>query len=59
MNDIEMFQDIEEHKLNNEIEEYNLLIKCYHYRFIEFNKNKSEKFKKEYIKKFKYWGNYF
>jgi hypothetical protein len=56
-NDINMFQDLED--MNKRGIEFKMLFKCYFFRFIEFDKEKSEKCKEEYINKFNCWGNYY
>jgi hypothetical protein len=59
-NDIDMWNDLEDLiKLKGKCEEYDFLWDCYMSKFIDFDDDKAEVFKQDFIDKFGYWGNYY
>ena len=56
-NDIDMWNDLE--NMDKRTKEYNLLCKCYLYRYIAPDIKMAEGYKKLFEKEFDYWGNYY
>jgi hypothetical protein len=58
-NDIDMWNDIEYFEKHKDKKRASLLLEAYNARYNEYDEELAEKLKKQYIKKFGRWQNYY
>jgi hypothetical protein len=56
-NDTDMWNDLM--NISEKSEKYKLLFKCFHSRFIDFDEKFSTDLKEKFIRRYKFWGNYY